>query len=74
MRGLRAAGVSCEADFSDRKLKARFKLADDANACYTVVVGDDEVANREMSVKDAKTGDSTVVEVDELVKFMEGSE
>jgi len=74
MRGLRAAGVACEADFSDRKLKARFKLADDALARYTVVVGDDEVASREVNVKDAKTGETTVVKVDELVKFMEGCE
>jgi len=74
MRGLRAAGVSCEADFSDRKLKARFKLADDANARYTIVVGDDEVASRVLSVKDRETGESTVVKIDELIKFMEGSE
>lgn len=74
VRAVRTAGVSCETDFSDRKLKARFKLADDANARYTVVVGDDEVASREISVKDAKSGESTVVKIDELVKFMEGSE
>ena len=72
MRGMRAAGVSCEADFSDRKLKARFKLADDALANYTIVIGDDEVASRVVNVKDAKTGEETVVKIDELVKFMEG--
>ena len=74
MRELRAAGVSCEADFSDRKLKARFKLADDANARYTIVVGDDEVASRVLSVKDQETGESTVVKIAELIAFMEGSE
>ena len=72
MRGLRAAGISCEADFSDRKLKARFKLVDDANACYVIVVGDDEVASREMTIKEAKTGELTVVKIDELVKLMKG--
>ena len=73
MRVVRAAGVSCEADFSQRKLKARFKLADDAHAKYTIVVGDDEVASREISIKDAKTGESTVVEIGELVNFINGS-
>ncbi|MCL2560443.1 MAG: histidine--tRNA ligase [Turicibacter sp.] len=71
MRGCRGSGVSCEADFSQRKLKARFKLADDAQARYTIVVGDDEVASRELNVKDAVTGEQTVVQVDELVKFCE---
>ena len=69
MRGLRAAGVACEADFSGRKLKNRFKLADDARAKYVIVVGDNEVASREVNVKDAKTGEQSTVKVDELVKF-----
>jgi histidyl-tRNA synthetase len=71
---LRATGISCEADFSDRKLKARFKLADDANARYTIVVGDDEVASREINVKNAKTGESTSVKLDEITEFVKGNE
>ena len=74
MRNLRCAGISCEADFSDRKLKARYKLVDEASAHYSVVIGDDEADSREISLKDAKTGESTVVKLDELIKFMEGSE
>jgi len=70
MRGLRAAGVSCEADFSERKLKARFKLADDAFAHYTVVIGDNEATSREVSVKKRKTGEQSIVKVDELEKFL----
>jgi len=72
MRGLRAAGVSCEADFSGRKLKNRFKLADDSQAKYVVVIGDNEVENREVSVKDRKTGEQFNIKVDELVGFMKG--
>ena len=72
MRGLRLAGVSCEADFSTRKLKARFKLVDDANARYSIVIGDDEVASRIFNVKDAKTGKQFIVKADELIKFMKG--
>jgi len=70
MRVQRAAGVSCEVDFSDRKLKNRFKLADDVGARYIIVVGDNEVASREISVKDAKTGEQTVVEIGDLVNFI----
>jgi histidyl-tRNA synthetase len=72
IRGQRAAGVSCEADFSERKLKARFKLADDAQTKYVVVIGDDEVASREINVKDAKTGESIVVEVGKLTDYVRG--
>ena len=77
MRELRTSGVSCEADFSDRKLKARFKLADDVNAKYTIVLGGDEIIGGEVSsfnVKDAKTGETTAVKRAELIKFLKGSE
>ena len=75
MRRLRTAGISCEADFSIRKLKARFKLVDDANARYTIVIGDDEVASREFNVKNTKTGEQSVVnQVDDLIKFVEGKD
>jgi len=74
MRDLRASGVICEADYSSRKLKARYKLVDDALARYSVVVGEDEVASGEFGLKDAKTGETTVVKVDEIVKFIEGCE
>ena len=70
MRQLRRNGVSCEADFSDRKLKARFKLVDDALACYSVVMGDNEVKSREVGVKDQKTGKQVTVQVNELIQFV----
>ena len=73
MKDLRTAGVVCEADHSARKLKARYKLVDDAHARYSVVVGDDEVASGQLSLKDATTGEVTMVKVDELVTFMKGS-
>ena len=69
MRGLRATGISCEADFSERKLKNRFKLADDAKAKYVIVIGDNEVASREVNVKDAKTGEQSSVKVADLRIF-----
>ena len=69
MRGLRAVGISCEADYSGRKLKNRFKLADDSKAKYIIVIGDNEVASRQISVKDAITGEESIVKVDELIKF-----
>lgn len=72
MYKVRVAGLSCEADFSDRKLKARFKLVDEAKARYVIVLGDSEVKSCEINVKDATTGESTVVKIDDLVTFLEG--
>lgn len=74
MRTLRSAGISCEADFSERKLKARYKLVDEALARYSVVIGDDEVASQAIHLKDAKTGESTLVTVEALAAFIKKDE
>ena len=73
MNQIREAGIVCEVDYSQRKLKARFKLADDVCARYTAVVGEDEVTHEILKVKDATTGDQTEVKVEELIKFVKGS-
>lgn len=74
MSHCRRAGMVCEADFSTRKLGARFKLADDALATYVVVVGESEVDRGEVNVKKLSTGKQTVVKVEGLIKFIEDSE
>ena len=70
LRKLRSLGVKCDADFTERKLKARFKQADDVNARNTVVVGDDEVASGAFNVKCSATGDQSVVKLEELENFV----
>ena len=73
MKDLRSKDIVCEADFSSRKLKARFKLADDANSKYTIVVGDDEVKTREFKIKHAKTSQSIDAGIDDLENIALGA-
>jgi len=67
---LRLLDISCSADFSNRKLKAKFKLADEAKPCFTVVIGDDEVASRKFMVKNTKTKKAEEVAQAELEHYL----
>jgi len=69
INNLRENGIMCEADYSNRKLKARFKLVDDANARFVIVIGDTEVESRNLTLKDAKTGEINTVTTENLVEF-----
>jgi len=54
MAEVRGVGISCDMDYSDRKLKSKLKLADDSGARYRIVVGDDEIESGRLNLYDMK--------------------
>ena len=60
-QALRETGVAAEMDHQSRSLKAQFKHADRLNARFVVVVGPDELANGEVSLRDMMTKEQKVV-------------
>ena len=68
---LRQAGIRTEADYQGRSLKAQFKQANKLGARLCVVLGADEVAANNASVRDMENHEQTLVPMDELVAFIE---
>ena len=64
---LRAAGVACDRAFDDRSMKAQFKAADRSGAALALVIGEREVAEGTVTVRDLSTGDQEVVGRADLV-------
>lgn len=62
---LREGGVSVECDIAGRGLKAQLKYADKLGARYSMVVGDNELADGKARLKDMKTGEQTEVALDD---------
>lgn len=60
---LRNKGLWAERDLCDRSVKAQMKYANKLGACYSIVIGDDEVLNNKASLKNMGTGEETVVEL-----------
>ena len=70
IRQLRLAGVKAEMDTLQRNIKGQFKYADRLNAKYTIVIGDNELAEGVVSVKEMATSDQKQVKVEDVIKVL----
>ncbi len=66
MRDLRAAGVACELYPDAVKVKKQFSYAGDKHVPYVVIIGERELAEGTVTVKDMTTGTQSTVEADRL--------
>ena len=65
-RKLRDEGFVALTDITGRGLKAQMKYADKIGAAFTVVLGDDELANGKAKIKNMKTGEQTEFSFDSI--------
>jgi histidyl-tRNA synthetase len=61
LRELRQAGLPAQMEFEARGVRAQMKRADRLAARVTLIVGGDELARGEVTVRDMKTGDQHAV-------------
>jgi len=69
---LRAEGIAVALDLRGRSLKAQMKEANRQNAPYTLIIGGNELAAGEASVKEMATGEQEEVPFDALVDYLKG--
>jgi histidyl-tRNA synthetase len=67
LQQLRAADLPADMDHSGRSVKAQLKLLDRAGASFTVTVGDTELANNTVVLKDLTTGEQSSLPRTELI-------
>ena len=70
MRQLRKEGLHIEMDDMARNMKGQFKLADRLGSKYTIVIGDDEIANGKAVVKTMATSEQQEVPFEEIEAFI----
>ena len=69
---LRAGGISAQTDVVGRSLKAQMKYADKIGAKYTMVLGDNEIAEGKANVKNMDNGNVTEMQLADLAEnFLE---
>ncbi|MCL1809970.1 MAG: histidine--tRNA ligase [Clostridiales bacterium] len=71
-RKLRKQGLNVEMDTLSRNIKGQFKYADRINASYTVVIGDNELAEGKVSLKKMSTSEQRLIPIDDIVKEVRG--
>ncbi|MEG1608950.1 MAG: histidine--tRNA ligase, partial [Clostridia bacterium] len=66
---LRRVGLCVESDIMNRSFKAQLKYADKIEAKYLLIVGEDEIKQNKANIKDMTTGESVLVDMNEIEKF-----
>jgi histidyl-tRNA synthetase len=72
MRDLRNQGVKAEMDSIGRNIKGQFKYADRLAAKYTIVIGDNELDQNMVSVKNMATSEQKQVPLQDILKEIIG--
>ncbi|MBQ7368341.1 MAG: histidine--tRNA ligase [Clostridia bacterium] len=66
---LRASGVSAEIDHMSRSVKAQFKYADKLGAKFVAVIGESELLEGQMSVKNMSNGETEKIAFENAVAY-----
>ncbi|MCI8609113.1 MAG: histidine--tRNA ligase [Firmicutes bacterium] len=69
-RELRTKGMAAEMDILARNIKNQFKYANRLGARYTVVIGDNELAEGAVTVKDMERSEQHLVKFEELFQVL----
>lgn len=68
LRALRQAGMPAQMEFDARSVRAQMKRADRLAARVTLIVGGDELARGEITLRDMATGDQHAIARDAIVE------
>ena len=69
MSALRARGIICEIYPTQAKLQKQFKYANDKNISHVVIIGDEEIKNNSVALKNMVTGEQQILSHSELLKL-----
>lgn len=62
---LRNLGINTEIYLNNKKLKAKFKYADKLEIPYVIIIGEDEIENNKLKLKNMETGNEEIYEISE---------
>jgi histidyl-tRNA synthetase len=68
---LRQNGLKVQVDFEDKKIAKKFKYADKLNINYVIVIGEDEIKNNVVTLKNMITGEQNTVTLEESIKIIQ---
>ncbi|MFW6006478.1 MAG: histidine--tRNA ligase [Halanaerobiales bacterium] len=64
----RKSGLKTTLDYLDRSVGSQMKAADRMDACYTIILGEDELNKNNATVRDMKSGEEKEISLDNIVK------
>lgn len=70
VKKLRETGISADIDPSVKSFKAQFKRAEREKAAFVLIIGEEELAEGTVTVKNQQSGDQTRVQVNDVADFL----
>ncbi len=67
---LRLGGLRCEMDYLNGSLKSQFKKADNLNSLFTCILGDEELENFKINIKDNTTDVQETIGLYDVYKYV----
>ena len=68
---LRMNGFNVEIDYNNKSFKSNFKKADSLLVKYIIIIGEEEVKSKIITVKNNKTKEEYKVKLDNLIEFLD---
>lgn len=68
---LRLNGYNVDLDFMNKNIKNNFKTADKLKAKFVIIIGEEEVKNKILTVKNNNTKEEYKVKLEEIVNFLD---
>ena len=65
---LRRAGISAEMDYADKSLKSQLKRADKLNSSFALIMGDKEIDEKQVLLRNMQTKDQQTIPLDDLLE------
>ena len=70
VNALRQEGISAESDHLQRSIKAQMKYANKINARYSAIIGESELENGEIQLKEMESGDAVTIPLSQFAQVV----
>ena len=67
---LREEDINVQINIEHQKLGKKFKYANNINARYVIIIGEDEIKNNVLTLKDMSSGEQNTITLDETIKIV----
>ncbi|MDD3453153.1 MAG: histidine--tRNA ligase [Bacilli bacterium] len=69
--GLRMSGFKIDIDYMNRNIKSNFKQSERLNAKFIAIIGEEEINNNYLTIKNNKTKQEYKVKIEEIIDFLD---
>ena len=67
---LRENGLNVQVDFENKKIAKKFKYADKLNVKYVIVIGEEEIKNNVVTLKNMITGEQNSLDIEKVIEII----